>query len=153
MLTCGVPGYRSTGSARCNGCGIEDACSHRIVCYSMSDRITADLAVRALEPAVAFVAPPTPIHSDRGSQVGSIDRRNTSSSRSARWFIVSGQKIKRCLHRCGCPVHRRISARCSGCSESRSPGTLISEATIAVGGPIRSGSGGSTALAACRRSI
>ncbi|MGE0306807.1 MAG: IS3 family transposase [Acidimicrobiia bacterium] len=50
-------------------CAIKDACSTRIVGYSMSDRMTASLAVSALRNAVALRSPDqTTVHSDRGSQ-------------------------------------------------------------------------------------
>ena len=43
---------------------MKDACSNRIVGYSMSDRMTADLAVRALRHAVALPGPAgTVVHS------------------------------------------------------------------------------------------
>jgi transposase InsO family protein len=50
-------------------CAVKDACSNRIVGYSMDSRMTADLAVRALRNAVALRGPAdTVVHSDRGSQ-------------------------------------------------------------------------------------
>ena len=51
-------------------CAVKDACSNRIVGYSMSDRMTSQLAVDALANAVALrrPAPGTVVHSDRGSQ-------------------------------------------------------------------------------------
>jgi len=50
-------------------CAVKDACSNRIVGYSMDSRMTADLAVRALQHAVALRGPAgTVVHSDRGSQ-------------------------------------------------------------------------------------
>jgi transposase InsO family protein len=58
-------------------CAIKDACSGRIVGYSMDARMTADLAVTALRNAVTLRLPPampatakegTVVHSDRGSQ-------------------------------------------------------------------------------------
>ncbi len=52
-------------------CAVKDACSNRIVGYSMSHRMTADLAVRALRHAVALRGPAgTVVYSDRGSQGG-----------------------------------------------------------------------------------
>jgi transposase InsO family protein len=48
---------------------IKDACSRRIVGYSMADRMTAKLAVDALHSAVLRRRPvATVVHSDRGSQ-------------------------------------------------------------------------------------
>ena len=50
-------------------CAVKDACSKRIVGYSMDSRMTADLAVRALRNAIALRGPvDTVVHSDRGSQ-------------------------------------------------------------------------------------
>ena len=50
-------------------CAVKDVCSNRIVGYSMDARMTADLAVRALQHAVALRGPAgTVVHSDRGSQ-------------------------------------------------------------------------------------
>ena len=52
-------------------CAIKDACTNRIVGYSMADRMTARLAVDALTNAVALRHPTeTVVHSDRGSQLG-----------------------------------------------------------------------------------
>ena len=54
-------------------CAIKDVWSTRIVGYSMSNRMTAALAVCALSNAVALRDPTgTTVHSDRGSQGGSI---------------------------------------------------------------------------------
>jgi len=50
-------------------CSLMDACSTRIVGYSIGDRLTADLAVSALSNAIALRDPDgTKVHSDRGSQ-------------------------------------------------------------------------------------
>lgn len=50
-------------------CAVKDACSRRIVGYSIADRMTADLAVNALRNALALRGRVTAIvHSDRGSQ-------------------------------------------------------------------------------------
>ena len=50
-------------------CAIKDACSNRIVGYSMDARMTASLAVAALHNAIALRSPHnTIVHSDRGSQ-------------------------------------------------------------------------------------
>ncbi|RZS77936.1 transposase [Motilibacter rhizosphaerae] len=53
-------------------CAIKDACSTRIVGYSIDIRMTAELAVNALRNAIALrrPAPGTVVHSDRGSQGG-----------------------------------------------------------------------------------
>jgi len=58
-----------TGEGKLYLCALKDACSTRIVGYSMSDRMTADLAVTALRNAVSLRSPNgTIVHSDRGSQ-------------------------------------------------------------------------------------
>lgn len=50
-------------------CAVKDACSTRIVGYSIGDRMTASLAVSALSNAIALRGPVnTIVHSDRGSQ-------------------------------------------------------------------------------------
>lgn len=50
-------------------CAVKDACTNRIVGYSMADRMTSQLAVNALRNAVALRRPSgTVVHSDRGSQ-------------------------------------------------------------------------------------
>lgn len=51
-------------------CAIKDAFSKRIVGYSIGDRMTASLAVDALDNAVAIrrTTPMTIVHADRGSQ-------------------------------------------------------------------------------------
>jgi transposase InsO family protein len=59
-----------TGEGKLYCCAIKDVCSNRIVGYSMSERMTADLAVSALRNAIALRHPvgTTLVHSDRGSQ-------------------------------------------------------------------------------------
>jgi transposase InsO family protein len=50
-------------------CAIKDACSNRIVGYSMAERMTSQLAIDALSNACALRRPTgTVVHSDRGSQ-------------------------------------------------------------------------------------
>ncbi len=50
-------------------CAVKDACSNRIVGYSMSERMTSQLAIDALTNACALRRPTdTVVHSDRGSQ-------------------------------------------------------------------------------------
>jgi putative transposase len=50
-------------------CAVKDACSNRIVGYSMAERMNSQLAVNALANAVALRRPAgTVVHSDRGSQ-------------------------------------------------------------------------------------
>jgi putative transposase len=50
-------------------CAVKDACTNRIVGYSMAERMTSQLAVDALTNAVMRRRPgATVVHSDRGSQ-------------------------------------------------------------------------------------
>ncbi len=50
-------------------CAVKDACTNRIVGYSIGARMTSELAVNALRNAVALRCPDgTIVHSDRGSQ-------------------------------------------------------------------------------------
>jgi len=76
-----------TGEGKLYLCALKDACSTRIVGYSMSDRMTADLAVSALRNAVGLRGPSgTVVHSDRGSQfrsnafVGALSRAGLEGS-------------------------------------------------------------------------
>ena len=58
-----------TGEGKLYLCAVKDACSKRIVGYSMDDRMTSQLAVDALNNAVLRRNPrQTVVHSDRGSQ-------------------------------------------------------------------------------------
>ena len=58
-----------TGEGKLYLCAIKDACTNRIVGYSMDSRMPAALAVAALRNAVALRDPAgTIVHSDRGSQ-------------------------------------------------------------------------------------
>jgi transposase InsO family protein len=58
-----------TGEGKLYLCAVKDACTNRIVGYSMDERMTSALAVNALTNAVALRRPDTAVvHSDRGSQ-------------------------------------------------------------------------------------
>jgi putative transposase len=58
-----------TGEGKLYLCAVKDACSRRIVGYSISDRMRSSLAVAALQMAVHRRNPAgTVVHSDRGSQ-------------------------------------------------------------------------------------
>lgn len=58
-----------TGEGKLYMCAVKDACSTRIVGYSIGDRMTSALAVSALRNAIALRGPvDTIVHSDRGSQ-------------------------------------------------------------------------------------
>jgi putative transposase len=54
-------------------CAVKDACSKRIVGYSIDERMKASLAVAALRNAIGLRSPDgTVVHSDRGSQFRSM---------------------------------------------------------------------------------
>src|SRR4051794_35672640 len=58
-----------TGEGKLYLCAVKDACSKRIVGYSIDSRMTSGLAVTALRNAIALRGPvATVVHSDRGSQ-------------------------------------------------------------------------------------
>ena len=58
-----------TADGRLYLCAVKDACTNRIVGYSMAERMTSQLAVDALTNAVMRRRPgATVVHSDRGSQ-------------------------------------------------------------------------------------
>jgi len=58
-----------TGEGKLYLCAVKDACSKRIVGYSIAARMTAELAVNALRNALALRGVVgTVVHSDRGSQ-------------------------------------------------------------------------------------
>jgi len=59
-----------TGDGKLYLCAVKDACSTRIVGYSMGPRMTAELAASALRNAIALRDPhgTVVVHSDRGSQ-------------------------------------------------------------------------------------
>jgi putative transposase len=61
-----------TGEGKIYLCAVKDACSKRIVGYSIDARMTSQLAVTALGNAIALRAPDATaiVHSDRGSQGG-----------------------------------------------------------------------------------
>ncbi|NHC15954.1 IS3 family transposase [Motilibacter deserti] len=58
-----------TGEGKLYLCAVKDACTNRIVGYSMDARMTSALAVAALRNAISLRKPAgTVVHSDRGSQ-------------------------------------------------------------------------------------
>jgi putative transposase len=110
-------------------CAVKDACTNRIVGYSMSERMTSRLAVDAISHAIALRRPAgTVVHSDRGSQ-GEFNRSSQHLGEGGvRWGVGrgsylrcrqvpggSGGRIARCGHRC---VHRVGQSRLVRCSES-----------------------------------
>jgi putative transposase len=69
-------------------CAVKDACSNRIVGYSISDRMTSQLAVTALANAVAVRGPvDTVVHSDRAasSAATSTSEPSRTPGCAARW--------------------------------------------------------------------
>jgi putative transposase len=60
--------HPTTSEGKLYACAVKDVFSNRIVGYAVSDRMTADLAVRALRSAVARRRPrgTVVVHSDRG---------------------------------------------------------------------------------------
>ncbi|KAA1004033.1 IS3 family transposase, partial [Pseudonocardia sp. EV170527-09] len=73
-----------TGEGKLYLCAVKDACSKRIVGYSIDARMTSALAVNALRNAVnqRGALAPTVVHSDRGSQFRShAYQRELRSSR------------------------------------------------------------------------
>ena len=59
----------TTGEGKLYLCAVKDACSRRIVGYSISDWMRSSLAVAALQMAISRRNPSgTVVHSDRGSQ-------------------------------------------------------------------------------------
>ncbi len=115
-------------------CAVKDVFSNRIVGYSMSDRMKSQLAVRAVENAVAMRGDVAGciVHSDRGSQGGfnwssqHLDhggvarwRRSTGLRRRARFLKgldASGARIARCGRRCARLGGLSRLGRCSGSS-------------------------------------
>ena len=86
-----------TGEGKLYLCAVKDACSNRIVGYSMDHRMTADLAVRALRNAVVLRDP----HGHRGAlgpgQPGRIQLvvATPRDHGGVRWFVDSRQRIGR----------------------------------------------------------
>jgi len=89
-------------------CAIKDCFSNRIVGYSVSDRMTAQLAVSALRAAIARRQPQgtVVVHSDRGSQ-GELNRSSQHLDRgggcrwrrcgsgNARCSCIGGRSLRR----------------------------------------------------------
>ena len=90
-------------------CTFKDLFSNRIIGYSMSDRMTADLCVNALRYAVGERRPEdTIVHSDRGSQYRSDDfvEALDNSNLRGRWeeselleITLQLNRFSRCIHR------------------------------------------------------
>jgi len=75
-----------TGEGKLYLCAVKDACSKRIVGYSIDARMTSELAVSALRNTIALRGPAAAIvHSDRGSQF-----RSHASQRALREARLRG---------------------------------------------------------------
>jgi putative transposase len=75
-------------------CAVKDACTNRIVGYSMAERMTSQLAVDAITNAIALRHPAgTVVHSDRGSQ-GGFNRSSQHLDRGGvqRWRLATGAR-------------------------------------------------------------
>jgi putative transposase len=74
-------------------CVVKDACSNRIVGYSMAERMNSQLAVNALANAVALRRPAgTVVHSDRGSQGGFNWSSQHVDRGGVAWVSVRGRE-------------------------------------------------------------
>ena len=77
-------------------CAVKDACSRRIVGYSIGGRMTSQLAVDALRNAVALRAPAgTTVHSDRGAQFPFPRLRPGPARRRAARIDGTGRCLRR----------------------------------------------------------
>jgi putative transposase len=109
-------------------CAIKDVYSNRIVGYSIDSRMKASLAVSALRNAIGQrTLEDTVLHSDRGSQGefnwssqhlddGGVGWGNYGKhGRRRRWVRGgSGQRIGRCVRRCGLREGLSRPGRCNG---------------------------------------
>ncbi len=91
-------------------CALKDAWSNRIVGYSIDDRMTASLAARALDNAVAIrrTCAGTIVHSDRGGQGGIKWSSQHLEQEVGRWHTVRSRSRSACIgarspHRDGRP--------------------------------------------------
>jgi len=84
----GAPSEHPTAEGKLYLCAVKDACSNRIVGYSIDARMTADLAVKALHNALTqrggTDALEVIVHSDRGSQFRSLAFVQALSAAQAR---------------------------------------------------------------------
>ncbi|SFI75119.1 Integrase core domain-containing protein [Microbacterium saccharophilum] len=133
-----------------------DAYSRRIVGWSISDRITAEIVVDALEMARwrRRPEPGTVVHADRGAQGGFNWSSQHLESEVFGWFDDNSRQIERCGQGFGLRARLRSRERCSIGSGSRlRRGCCRKKLRRGSGCRSRSVAGGSTTLAACRRSI
>ncbi|TDW47712.1 helix-turn-helix protein [Curtobacterium sp. PhB42] len=92
----------NTGEGKLYLCAVKDACSRRIVGYSIDSRMRSSLAVAALQMAISRRDPlHTVVHSDRGSQA--------VFNRSSQQWLVGSSVVgrRRPQQECasqGCPV-------------------------------------------------
>ncbi|GAB3109173.1 hypothetical protein GCM10027055_06950 [Janibacter alkaliphilus] len=89
-----------TGEGKLYLCAIKDACSGRIVGYSIDSRMTSNLAVTALNSAAARRAADGVdvagciVHSDRGSQISKPPIRPPSTAPPARRVHGPGRRLR-----------------------------------------------------------
>ena len=134
-----------------------DAYSRRIVGWSISDRITAEIVVDALEMARwrRRPEPGTVVHADRGAQGGfNWSSQHLVIAEVSDWFVVSRQQIgrsDRSFGRRGIRSSHGISRQHSGRGSRRGccPSRLLRWSAWRK----PSVSGGSATLAACLRLI
>ena len=146
--------WTSEGKLYC--CAIKDVFSNRIVGYSISDRMTAKLAVDAVRNAVARRGEVAGciLHADRGSQGGFNWSSQHLDLEVFGWSGGSSRQIGRCGRGFGRQGRRRSLERCSTGSGLRSRrGCCRKRQQPGSGCRSRSAGVGSTTLAACRRSI
>jgi hypothetical protein len=87
-----------TGEGKLYLCAVKDACSKRIVGYSMADRMTSQLAVDALNNAVLRRKPvETVVHSDRGSQGGFNRWWQHLDDGGVWWVFANGSERFSCI--------------------------------------------------------
>ena len=133
---------------------IKDACSNRIVGYSMNERMTSQLAVDALTNACSLRRPTgTTVHSDRGSQGGFNWPSQHLVPEVDAWSVVL-VRSRHALGRIGGRSRRRVRRRWPGARVGSSFGLR----SLAAPGPRthagkracrdRSGSAGFATLAA-----
>jgi len=141
-----------TGEGKLYLCAIKDCASNRIVGYSLDARMTSELAVTALQNAIALRSPAgTIVHSDRGSQGGFKWSSQHLDQEVVRWATRNGRRMfastaGRSRHQGG---RRLPGARTGSGSGLQSPaGSRPRMPASRLACPGRSASAGSATLAA-----
>jgi len=125
-----------TGEGKLYLCAVKDCASNRIVGYSLDARMTSELAVTALQNAIALRSPAgTIVHSDRGGQGG---------------FKWSSQHLDREVVRWATRNGRRMFASTAGRSRHQD-GRRLPGVRIVSGSGLRSRVGSRPRMAASRR--